>query len=418
MHIPLLVFLYILVPLLLIYAEMHVKWVKKIGPVLLAYAAGLLLGNVGWLPEPSDFMTELMHGQQKLTHETVMHMLGQHKISMSDVVVFKVSHLQEIVSTVTVPLSISLLLFSLNVRQWFRIAGKTMLSMVIAIITVLGLILLCATVFFDNIENIDKISGMLVGLYTGGTPNLASLSMILKVDADTYILTHTYDSLISFTYLMFLITIGKVIFRKWLGTNDLFLNSGKTLTAHDIDYRRERKITPIWQDASVSVFLSALVFALAGGVSLLVPESAQMLVVILTITTFSILLSLIHQVNKLRTSYHLGMYFILVFSMVIASKADLDKILHISGPLLTMIVVVIFGTLLVHAFLCRLFKIDADTLIITSTALICSPPFVPMMAGALNNRNIIVPGLTVGIIGYAVGNYLGTILYFLLAKLI
>jgi uncharacterized membrane protein len=68
---------------------------------------------------------------------------------------------------------------------------------------------------------------------------------------------------------------------------------------------------------------------------------------------------------------------------------------------------VITVTFLIHALLAKIFKVDADTLIITSTALICSPAFVPMMAGSLNNRSIILGGLTVGIIGYAIGNYLG-----------
>jgi len=53
-------------------------------------------------------------------------------------------------------------------------------------------------------------------------------------------------------------------------------------------------------------------------------------------------------------------------------------------------------------------------MMITSTALICSPPFVPVVSGALNNREILVPGITIGIIGYAVGNYLG----FLMAELL
>lgn len=61
-----------------------------------------------------------------------------------------------------------------------------------------------------------------------------------------------------------------------------------------------------------------------------------------------------------------------------------------------------------------MFKIDADTLIVASTALICSPPFVPVMAGVLKNKQIIVTGLTIGIIGYALGNYLGVSIAFLL----
>ena len=76
----------------------------------------------------------------------------------------------------------------------------------------------------------------------------------------------------------------------------------------------------------------------------------------------------------------------------------------------------IFGSLLLHALLCRIFKIDTDTMIITSTSAICSPPFVPVVANALKNKEIILSGLYTGIIGYAIGNYLGiSFSYFLKA---
>jgi len=63
--------------------------------------------------------------------------------------------------------------------------------------------------------------------------------------------------------------------------------------------------------------------------------------------------------------------------------------------------------LVLQTIFSKIFKIDTDTMIVTSTALICSPPFVPVVAGALKNREIVVSGLTVGIVGYAIGNYLG-----------
>ena len=59
--------------------------------------------------------------------------------------------------------------------------------------------------------------------------------------------------------------------------------------------------------------------------------------------------------------------------------------------------------------LARLFKVDADTAVITSVAMINSPLFVPMIAESMKNRRIIISGITVGIIGYAVGNYLGVL---------
>ncbi|MGB9687051.1 MAG: DUF819 family protein, partial [Rectinema subterraneum] len=59
------------------------------------------------------------------------------------------------------------------------------------------------------------------------------------------------------------------------------------------------------------------------------------------------------------------------------------------------------------AALCALFNIDVDTMLIVSTSAICSPPFVGVVAVSLKARKLILPGITTGIIGYAVGNYLG-----------
>jgi len=36
-----------------------------------------------------------------------------------------------------------------------------------------------------------------------------------------------------------------------------------------------------------------------------------------------------------------------------------------------------------------------------------SVPFIPVIAGAIKNKEIIVPGFAAAILGYVVGNYLG-----------
>ncbi|NLO67222.1 MAG: DUF819 family protein, partial [Bacteroidales bacterium] len=100
-------------------------------------------------------------------------------------------------------------------------------------------------------------------------------------------------------------------------------------------------------------------------------------------------------------------YLIVVFSMAIASMADIDKLIHITPNLALFVFIAVFGSLLIQILLSRILKIDADTTIITSTAMIFSPPFVPVVAGALKNKEIIISGITVGLIGYALGNYLG-----------
>jgi uncharacterized membrane protein len=119
-------------------------------------------------------------------------------------------------------------------------------------------------------------------------------------------------------------------------------------------------------------------------------------------------------VNRVKKTFELGMYFILVFSLVVASMADLRNFDISSLYLFWYVALAVFGTLVFHILLAKIFRVDADTTIITSVAMVFSPPFVPMMAGALKNRQIVLSGLAVGIIGYAAGNYLGVLIAYLL----
>jgi uncharacterized membrane protein len=104
--------------------------------------------------------------------------------------------------------------------------------------------------------------------------------------------------------------------------------------------------------------------------------------------------------------------------MVIASMTDFSN-LNLQDGLnqLAFMIVAVFLSLILHAIICRLLKVDADSMIISSVAFINSPPFVPMAAAAMNNKKIIVTGLSAGIIGYAVGNHLGVLITTLLSSL-
>lgn len=171
----LLALFYIISPVIILYLCNKFSVLNKIGAVLLAYAAGLILGNIGVLPENAE-------------------------------------QVQNLITTITIPLAIPLLLFSANIKAWVTIAGKTMLSMIIALISVVIVVFAGYFLFKGEIKELWKIGGLLVGLYSGGTPNLASIKMILDVDPEAFIITHTFDMLISAIYLLFLLTIGQKVF--------------------------------------------------------------------------------------------------------------------------------------------------------------------------------------------------------------
>jgi uncharacterized membrane protein len=102
------------------------------------------------------------------------------------------------------------------------------------------------------------------------------------------------------------------------------------------------------------------------------------------------------------------MYLIIAFSLVVSSMANLSNMFQIEFlQLFLYVFYVVFGSIAIHVGLAHFFKVDADTTIISITALTYSPPFVPAVAGALKNKDVIISGLTIGILGYAFGTYLG-----------
>ncbi len=148
---------------------------------------------------------------------------------------------------------------------------------------------------------------------------------------------------------------------------------------------------------------------------MLLPEDAFQPSAILLITTLSIIASLIPWINRIEKTFQLGMYFILVFSFAFASMADLSTMFNIGYlGLFAYVMWAYFGSLLLHLLLSKIFRVNADDYLITTTAFIYSPPFVPVIAAALKNKDVIVTGITVGVIGWIIGNYLGVGLGFFL----
>ena len=206
MALILLALFYLFFPVVILYLCHKFPAVNKIGAVLLAYGFGLILGNIGILPE------------------------GSNKV-------------QDLITMITIPLAIPLLLFSTNIKAWFKIAGRVLTSMVIALISVVVAVFLGYLIFKGNgIKELWKIGGLLVGLYSGGTPNLASLKLILDVDPDIFIITHSFDMLISAIYLLFLITIGQKLFQFILPKYN-----GFGLNSNNIEDSKENEYWGFWK---------------------------------------------------------------------------------------------------------------------------------------------------------------------------
>ena len=414
----LLVIFYFAIPYLILYFTHKSSLLQKIGAIIQAYVIGILLGNVGIFPRASENFRAILGNHAFLPKDEVASLFQKGEILASDVLRNQIGMTQDLIMTIVIPLSIPLLLFSLDIKNSIKHLKSGLGSLIIAVVSLIISIVIGHLIFADHLPESYKISGMMVGLYTGGTPNLAALASALNVAPNIFILTHTYDLIIGILLLFFFITGAQKLLNKFLPH---FKESTKTKVGNTIknsepsDYFIALNSWKTIKQLLIAVGVSIGIFAIGGGLSLVVPKENQMAIVILTITTLGIVLSLIPKIHQLEKTFELGMYLILVFSITVASMADLSTIFQIEFlNLFLYVIIAVFGSMIIHIILSKIFKIDTDTTIITITALSTSPPFVPIVAGALKNKNIIILGITIGVIGYAIGNYLGLSVAYLL----
>lgn len=365
-----LILIYILAPAFVLYLCRRIPLLGKVGPILVLYLIGIVLGNIGFRPSG-------------------------------------MAEIQDIMSSAMVPAAIPLMLFSCSFRKsdTRSQAYALLLGMVAIILTVIA----GYFIFGKHIPEGDKVGAMLTAVYTGGTINLASLKTMLGVADETFVLLNSYDMIICFLYLSFLLSFGIKLFRRFLPN---LTNSDQAAPIQESVQTKEpfRK-----KDIVVQIAMALLIIGVSAAIGLLAGDMF-MTVFILVLTTLSIGASFLKFIKGREYGYNIGMYCIYIFSIVVASMADLSK-LDISGGLnlLGYLTFVIFASLFLQLVLSRIFKVDADTTVVSSVAFICSPPFVPMMSGAMRNRRVLASGLAIGVVGYAAGNYLGFLIYQLLS---
>jgi uncharacterized membrane protein len=158
----------------------------------------------------------------------------------------------------------------------------------------------------------------------------------------------------------------------------------------------------------LSFLLAVAILGLSIGFSLVVADGRITAPnVILGVTTLSIGASFFKRIRYMPKTYELGEYFLLIFCLGIGSMSNIADILQSSSLAFYYVGAVLVSSISLHFLLAWLFKVDADTTLITSVAGIFGPAFIGPVASVLKNKDIVVSGLTTGLVGYAVANYLG-----------
>jgi len=378
--------IYIITPVLIIEGFKRLAWIRKTGTVVMAYAIGIILALCG------------------ATH---------FEMGSETALVFQ--KWQSLLMSITVPLAIPLMLFNCDFKLWTKALPKTIWSLVGGI-TAVSIAVITGYYLFRGqcIPEFEKVSAMMMGIYTGGTMNFNALGAGLHVNTTTMAIVLAFEMVLTTPYIFFLIGGGFRIFRKLLPYPDITIRGRKD---EDVQTKDVEDYHGMFRKGNVgSMFiglgLSVLCLLIGAGISIGLTGKFNELIIILTITTLSIIASFFRPVRELKKTFELGMFFILMFSVVVASLFNIHSIQGCSIYIGLFVLWVMLGSAVLHLIFCRIARVSGDLFCVSQVALLCSPPFVPPVVAAMQNKKVLISGIVIGLVGYAIGTYLGIGIYY------
>ena len=383
--------IYLLSPIVIMFC--FEKWTtfRKLGTVVSAYIIGIVMALAGLV----DFSADAE-------------------------VAASFTKIQSTIMSIAVPLAIPLMLFNCDFKLWTKALPKTLFSLVGGIVGVLTALVTGYFIFRNQgIPEFEKVVAIMTGIYTGGTMNFNALGASLGVTPTTMAIVLAFEMVLTTPYIFFIIGGGFKVFRKILPYADdmatKFRQADSETITKDIEDYKGLIQKKNWLGMFIAFLLSVLFLAIGAGLALLITGKLNELVVILTITTLSIIASFFKKIRELPHTFEMGMVLILLFSVIVASLFDIHSVNMGSIMIGAFVLYVIVVGALIHLLICRLSKCSGDLFTVSQVALLCSPPFVPPVIGAMKNKKVLLSGLVIGLIGYAIGNYLGVIIYAILS---
>ncbi|PIE55254.1 MAG: beta-carotene 15,15'-monooxygenase [Dethiosulfovibrio peptidovorans] len=306
-----------------------------------------------------------------------------------------------------IPLTLTMFLLSVNIKEWIKLAQKPLIAMLFACISVCFMATVAGMWLAPKLPEGWKIAGMFVGTYTGGSSNLTAIGTGLEVSPTTFGAANAADYALGIPLTILLFALP-----------GLFMNSQKLqkwwpykLSKSELYDEQARSIYEAkeWSvnDVAMLFMLGFLVNAGATWVASFFGKGVTGAVRVVCITTFALALAQIEPIRKTRGSREMGIFISMFYLAAIGLGIDIKQFLE-AAPLITfMCAIVSIGCLILHLTLCRLFKIPYEYVIASITASIADGTTSALVCASANWTGIIGTAIVLGAIGNALGNYMG-----------
>lgn len=357
----------VLFPGLTLWSERKSKIVKFISPIVICYLIGIIVGNIPVIRLDKDLISTI--------------------------------------SDVSISLAIPLLLFNSNVKVWIKYSGKTLFAYALGVAAAIQSSIIGYHFFKDIYPEARRVSGMLIGVYTGGTPNMSAIGLALETPEEIFVLLNSSDVFLGAICFVILISFGKKLFGLFLPP--FRISKGELLVETDDQELVKIKRRTLIINVIMALGLGVFILGIAAWISITINGELAGPIVILVLTTLGIGATFFKSVQRMKGSYEAAFYLLLIFSLAIGSMADIRQLVSTSPLIFQYTAFVMSMAIGMHLSMAAIFRIDRDTTIIASTAAIYGSAFIGPVANAIHNRKIIPAGITMGLLGYAIGNYIG-----------
>ncbi|KUK18028.1 DUF819 domain-containing protein [Thermococcus sibiricus] len=386
----------------------------------------ILLGLLLFIPAFAFWLTQKYSIAAKLSAAIICYAIG---IALTNLhVIPPDAPIYDSVSTYSVYLSIVIILLSVDIRGWIKtglaksaIVSFAIASAIVFVVSIIGGVLWGPKV---DPEHGWKLTGMIIGTYTGGSMNLAAVGKALDVPSALFVATNAAD-LVLFAILLPIQIIIAPYLAKWGFKSlpeDVLLGARE-----DPELLEKIKKEGYWYRKPWNLYDFAYIMGIGGAVMAVAYAISRAeifgmwkgAVNILLLTTFALILANKTKASQLVGNEEVAMYLLHMFFTAIAATAYIPTIVK-AGPYVAIwILVAIYVSVFFHYVIAgKLIKVDYPTIEVTAQAAIGGPSTALALALALDWPGLAVTAIITGLIGYAIGNYLGVAGAYIVFKLL
>ncbi len=315
-----------------------------------------------------------------------------------------VAPVYDVVWDYLVPIAIPLLLFEADLKRIVRESGPTLIAFMIGSATVVAGVTV-GVFLFDLGPREAELAGIFTGTYIGGGLNFAAVAEATGMQDDSMLTAAVAaDQVITNLHFLLIIFIPGIA---WMANRYPTHHMDNAVL---FDAESEGEVHCI-TDLSLAGLMAALALAFAvAATGKLIAELVGMSdYSILVITLLALMIATIfpRQVKKLSGYRETGNVMMFIFLASVGAGADIWKLIETAPVLFLFALVIIIVHLVLLFGIGKILKLDLAELAMASAVCIGGPASAPALASAKGWRDLLIPGLLLGSLGYAVGSFIG-----------